>query len=104
MRIIKENWMNYVMMIFFIMICFCPELAFAGNDNSQIANFKNFVTQGMFKKVMDLGLLVYAGVKWFDYLNGWSPNGAFKDILIPAMVTFAAFNWITMLGWVGLTN
>ena len=79
-----------------------PEIALAGNGNTQTTNFQEFVTNGVFKTIIDMGLLFLAAFQWFLYWNGWSPQGAFKDILVPAVITFMAFNWIEVLGWIGL--
>ena len=91
---------NIFFFVFLAIQLFLPEVALAGN--SQTTNFQEFVTNGVFKTVIDMGLLFLAAFQWFLYWNGWSPQNAFKDVLVPAVITFLAFNWITVLKWVGL--
>jgi hypothetical protein len=91
---------NLSVLAIFLVALIVPEMAFAGNAAQ--GNFQEFVTNGVFKTVIDLGLLFLAAFQWFLYWNGWNPQNAFKDILGPAVITFIAFNWITVLGWVGL--
>lgn len=87
------------MFVFFVALVM-PEIVFAGNSAQQ--NFQEFVTNGVFKNIIDLGLLFLAAFQWFLYVNGFRPENAFKDIIVPAVITFMAFNWVDVLGWVGL--
>lgn len=95
------NKMYSYLNIFLILgIILLPEIALAGNTQTQ--NFQRFVTEGVFKNVIDLGLLFLAAFQWFLYWNSFSPEKAFKDIIVPAVITFLAFNWVWMLEIVGL--
>lgn len=96
----NKNYFAFLI-VFAVMLMF-PEVALA--ENTQTGNFENFVTNGVFKTVIDLGLLFLAAFQWFLYWNGFNPSNAFKDIIVPAVITFIAFNWITVLGWVGLVG
>lgn len=88
------------MRLIILILLFSIDIAFAGN--SAQTNFQEFVTNGVFKSVIDLGLLFLAGFQWFLYWNSFNPSNAFKEILVPAVITFIAFNWVAVLGWVGL--
>ena len=94
---ILKNASFYIVLL---AVLFLPELALA--ETGSQANFKSFVTNGVFKTIIDLGLLFLAAFQWFLYWNSWSPENAFKDILKPAVITFVAFNWVLVLDWVGL--
>lgn len=96
----KNFLQNVFLGIFTLLVVIFPEMALAGNN--QTGNFQEFVTNGTFKMIIDLGLIFLSAFQWFLYWNSWSPENAFKDILTPAVITFLAFNWVTVLGWVGL--
>jgi hypothetical protein len=91
--------------IFFLVIVslviFFPELSYAEN-NSQSGNFKNFISKGAVKSALDFGLLFTAAYKWFSYFINWNPANAFLEVIVPGLMTFLAFNWLTVLGWFGL--
>lgn len=85
-----------------MMILFSTTEAFA--QNAQQPQFKKLISNEYFKKSIDLGLLIFAGLKWYDYFNGFQPEQAFKAIITPAVLTYLAFNWMSFLTFVGLVN
>ena len=96
----KKNIINYLI-LFVVLIM--PSYAFA-QQGSGVDFLNKLVSNSTFKKTIDMGLILLAGYQWFMYLNGFKPEGAFKDIIIPAAITFFAFNWVRVLSWVGLVS
>ena len=94
----KNNKLNYIILL----IAIFPSVALAQTGGVEFLN--NLVQNDTFKKTMDMGLILLAGYQWFMYLNGFKPDGAFKDIIVPAAITFFAFNWVRVLSWVGLVS
>ena len=97
-RISKET---ILLVIIMSIIMFFPEVSFA-QENSQSGNFKNFISKGAVKSALDFGLLFTAAYKWFSYFINWNPANAFLEVIVPGLMTFLAFNWLTVLGWFGL--
>jgi len=99
MRGLKKENRNVVLMLVLtaFVMTIIPEMAMAQNVN-------NILNNGYFKTAINFGLGMYAAWKWFEYFNGFSPNSAFKDIIVPAIITFLAFQWQTVLGWFSITQ
>lgn len=55
-----------------------------------------------FSTTITLGFGIYSAFKWFDYFNNFSTGDALRGIIVPAVLTYLAFNWQVVLGWVGL--
>lgn len=92
---------NYLMFAIVVVAGMIPELGFAQtmDAKSQISSlFKNET----FSAAINFGLIVYAGYQWFVYFNGFDPGKAFKEAIVPAGITWFAFNWQTALSWVGI--
>lgn len=89
---------------YLILIAVCSiDLAMAaetGGKNTAQQYFRNLIMTDTFKTSMDLGFLIYAALKWYTYFNNFNPATAFIDIVIPAFITFVAFNWVTFLQFV----
>ena len=83
------------------MLVFMPEEALA-QQNTQKTNFASLLANPLFKNAIDIGLLIFAGWKWFGYFAGFNPDSAFKDIVVPAVITFLAFQWLDVLRWMQL--
>lgn len=97
MKIFTKNYLVFTLMMAVMMI---PELAFAGN--SAQGNINQLLSNPLFKGAIDLGLLLLAGFKWFDYFAEFDPKSAFRNVIIPAVLTFLAFQWLDVLRWVGI--
>jgi hypothetical protein len=78
-----------------------PEVALAQN-NAQKTNFSSLLSNPLFKNAIDIGLLIFAGWKWFNYFSDFNPDSAFKSIVVPAVITFLAFQWLDVLRWMQL--
>ena len=85
---------------FLFLFLVIPAVAFAQQDGVDFLN--RLVANTTFKKIIDMGLILLAGYQWFMYMNGFKPSDAFKDVLVPASITFFAFNWTLVLKWLGL--
>lgn len=72
---------------------FMPEMAFAGADIKQI------IGDSIFKDGITLAFGIFAFIKWIDYAAEFSPGGALKGLIVPALATFLAFKWTMVLGW-----
>lgn len=95
----KSNWMYVVMLAYVAVVAMMPEFAMAqGNDMK--GNFSSFLTNPLFKGAIDLGLIIFAGYQWFMYFAEFDPSSAFKKIIVPAGITFLAFQWTDVLKWV----
>jgi hypothetical protein len=101
MKNTKINW-NYLFMVTLVaVVAFMPELAMAqGNDMK--GNFATLLSNPLFKGAIDLGLIIFAGYKWFMYFANFDPASAFKEVIVPAGITFLAFQWTDVLKWVQL--
>lgn len=92
---------SFFLMVAMMAIMVVPELASAqitGNGGAQITT--------MFNKVMPIfkfGLGLYSAWKWFQYFASFNPSSAFLDIIVPALMTFLAFQLDTVLGWFKLS-
>lgn len=96
----KDLLIKYLIYFSFAFIFLYTEDAFAQNE--QKSYFKKLLENEHFRKGVDLGLLIFAGLKWYDYFNGFNPDSAFKAVITPAVITYIAFNWMEFLGFVGL--
>lgn len=97
----KDNFWVFLLLVGVFAVLGTTEVAFAQN-NSKVQNFKTFLTDPFFKGAIDLTLLILAGYKWFSYINNFNPSNAFMEALVPAALTFFAFQWTQVLNWVGL--
>lgn len=95
MKKFNSKYLFFTMMMVVMMI---PEMAFAGN--SMQGNIGTLLNNPLFKGAIDLGLLLLAGFKWFDYFAEFDPKTAFRNVIIPAVLTFLAFQWLDVLRWV----
>lgn len=96
MKNLKNNYLvlSLIMMVSLVL----PEVALAGN--SMQGNLGTLLNNPLFKGAIDLGLLLLAGFRWFDYFAEFDPASAFKRIIVPAVLTFLAFQWVDVLRWV----
>lgn len=94
----KKFQTNYLVFTLLMVVMMIPELALAGN--SAQGNIGQLLNNPLFKGAIDLGLLLLAGFKWFDYFAEFDPKSAFKNVIIPAVLTFLAFQWLDVLRWV----
>ena len=99
MKNVKTNYLVFTLLMAVMMI---PEMAFAGNSMQQ--NIGTLLANPMFKGAIDLGLLLLAGFKWFDYFAEFDPKSAFRNVIVPAVLTFLAFQWLDLLRWVGIAG
>lgn len=75
-----------------------PEISMAaGNVNTVLTNNR-------FMPIIKFGLGLYAAWKWFEYFSNFSPGSAFRDIIVPAIITYLAFEIQTVLGFFGLNS
>jgi uncharacterized protein YjfI (DUF2170 family) len=81
-----------------VILMVLPEMAMAAGNVNQILSNKNFMP------IVKFGLGLYAAWKWFEYFSNFSPNSAFKDIIVPALITYLAFQIDTVLGFFGLNS
>lgn len=79
-----------------------PEIALAQGTNAQKTNFASLLSNPLFKNAIDIGLLLLAGWRWFNYFSDFQPDSAFKNIIVPAVITFLAFQWLDVLRWMQL--
>jgi hypothetical protein len=77
-----------------VILMVLPEMAMAAGNVNQILSNKNFMP------IVKFGLGLYAAWKWFEYFS----NSAFKDIIVPALITYLAFQIDTVLGFFGLNS
>lgn len=75
-----------------------PELAMAQS------NVGTILGNSRFKTIIKFGLGMYAAWQWFSYFNNFSPSSAFKDVIVPAIITYLAFEWETVLGFFNITS
>lgn len=94
--LVTQKYLVFALVAITVMV---PELAHASSASRSVSEL---LTNRYFAGAIDLGLLILAGFKWFDYLADFKPDGAFKAALIPAVITFAAFQWQDALRWVGI--
>lgn len=81
------------------LVLFAPEFAMAAAGDKNLANM---LKDGNVVKIITFGLAILAAWKWFEYFANFSPAGAFLAIVTPAILTFLAFQWQTVLGWFGI--
>lgn len=101
LSVMKKNGWTVFLVLMVLTVCMVPELALA-SSNAQQASLKSLLSNPFFKSAIDLGLLIYAGYKWFTYFSNFNPQSAFSDILVPGVMTFLAFQWLDVLGWIKL--
>lgn len=95
----KMNWISILTVAYVALLAFMPEVAMAqGNDMK--GNFATFLSNPLFKGAIDLGLIIFAGYQWFMYFADFDPASAFKKVIVPAGITFLAFQWTDVLKWV----
>jgi hypothetical protein len=95
MKIFTKNYLVFTLAMVAMIL---PELAFAGNAAQ--GNIGQLLNNPLFKGAIDLGLLLLAGFKWFDYFAEFDPKSAFRNVIVPAVLTFLAFQWLDVLRWV----
>lgn len=101
----QEIFLKYIIYFSFAFIfLFLNDAMAAEGSNEQQPYFKKLLENDHFRKAIDLGLLIFAGLKWYDYFNGFQPDNAFKAIITPGVLTYIAFNWLEFLGFVGLVK
>ena len=97
------KWENVFYYSFFLgliaVILFMPQFAMAAGPST---NLKNMLADGNVVKIITFGLAILAAWKWFEYFANFTPGGAFLAIVTPAVLTFLAFQWSTVLGWFGI--
>lgn len=69
-----------------------PEIALAGDA-------QGLFTSNALKTGMKAAFLIGAGVKWIDYFASWSPDGAIKNAITPALLTYLGFQYDTVMSW-----
>lgn len=89
-----EAWASMMVLCFAVLALVMPEIAFAGKPD-----IKGIVSDGTFKDIVTLGFGLFAFWKWIEYIAGFSPSSALKDMIVPALITFLAFKWTMVLGW-----
>jgi hypothetical protein len=104
----KKKILYYLIIITLCSIDVAMAASGGGSKNSAQQYFRNLVMNDVFKSSMDIGFMIFATLKWYNYFNSFNPSTAFLDIVLPAFITFMAFNWITFLQFVqilpGSTN
>jgi hypothetical protein len=100
----KINWIYALSTISLVLIALSPELALAQSSNTAQSSLNSLITDPYFKKSLDFGLIIFAGYQWFLYFNNFNPANAFKEAIVPAVITWFAFQWPTAFKWVGLTG
>lgn len=93
----KVEWTKWILMtaVMFIMTALCSTEVFA--NNAQFGELSGFVTTGMPKKIIDFGFAGYCLWLWFKFFMDFQPAGFLKDIIVPALMTVLAFNWVQIL-------
>lgn len=74
-------------------------------DPAQVAehiNNPNSILTEKTKPLIGFTFGLYATWKWFDYFASFKPDDAFSAIITPAMMTYLAFQYPTVLAWFGL--
>lgn len=97
----KAVWGYLSLAVFAVSLTLMPDVALA-QSNAMKSNVGGLLRNPLFKNSVDIGLLLLAGWRWFEYFSGFQPDNAFKQIIVPAVITFLAFQWTDVLGWVGL--
>ena len=77
---------------------FMPETALAQDAR----NLKTILQDRQFRDAITLGFGIFAFIKWIDYFANFDTGKALMGLIIPAMATFMAFKWTTVLNWFGL--
>jgi hypothetical protein len=49
-----------------------------------------------------MGLGILAVLKWLEFFKSFNPSTALTEIIAPALITYAALSWTTLLSWFGL--
>lgn len=94
-----KNYLSYLFtsaVLFFI-----DSFAYAQQANTaqERAPVRAIIDNPTFKQSITIGFAIYAALKWFDYFNGFEPDKALSGIIKPAVLTYLAFNWYTVLAW-----
>ena len=58
--------------------------------------------EGHFTKILSLGFAVGAVYSWIQYFANFKPESALTNIFVPAILTYLAFQWQTVLSWFNL--
>lgn len=95
---------NLIMLCLIGVFAFLPESALAQSTGGAKSQLSTLFLNEKFKMAIDFGLILFAGYQWFIYFNGFDPSKAFKDAIVPAVITWFAFNWTIALSWVGIIN
>jgi hypothetical protein len=90
-----QNWTALTLMLVVVTMLF-PMSLFAADTSGIVQTLKS---DGVFKKAIDAGLIIWAIWLWFDYFSSFDPSSAFKSAIKPAFITFLAFQWAQVLGW-----
>lgn len=94
----KEMWVNLSLMIFALAMVIVPEMALAGNQG----NLQAILNDRFVVVAITLGFGLVAAVKWIEYAGSWGTSSALTGLIAPAILTFMAFQWQTVLSWFGL--
>ena len=96
----KSINLNLVLLVAFTLVIFLiPDPVYAAKAKSQL---KKIIDSKFFAGAIDLGLIIFAAYQWFLYIADFNPGDAFKKIILPALVTFLAFQWKDVLKWINL--
>jgi hypothetical protein len=73
--------------------------AVSGTSNTE---FQLIIKNSIFQKSVTIGFILLAAYKWFEYFEGFSTGNALTKAITPAILTFIALQWQTVLGWFGI--
>lgn len=88
--------MNKKIILMLVLYCM-PVIVFGAESNSAKSYFNALINTWYFNAPVSVGLMGFAGLKWYKYFNDFNPASAFADVLIPAFITFIAFNWVSFI-------
>lgn len=83
-------------------VMFASALAEAQSASVGKDKFTLLLANPIFETTVTITLYMFAAFKWFTWIEGLSTQSALTSAITPAIITFIAFEWKTVLGWVGI--
>lgn len=87
-----------------VMVFMASEMASAATANTSTgkAHMQQILNTPTFQTTVTVAFAILALWKWIEYLQDFQAQNALTRAITPALLTFMAFAWGDVLGWVGI--
>ena len=83
-------------------LLFLEDEAHAQNAGAARQNLKAMITDPKFSGAITIAFAILAFWKWVEFCQNFKMESVLRDAATPAMLTFMAFSWQTVLTWLGI--